>query len=131
MAGYSGTPLPKKLGIAAGSRTAVLNAPADVAAILGPLPDGAVLEPAIGPGCDLALWFTSERTALEAEIARHAAAVPGRGLWILWPKKSSGVGSNLTEAIVRSCGLAAGLVDYKVCSVNEVWSGLRFTRRKP
>jgi hypothetical protein len=129
MPGYSGTPLPKKLGIKAGFRVQLTNAPAEVRAELsGPLAECSVLEK--GEGLDFAMLFTKSRTELEKEFLRLAKCLAPAGmLWVSWPKKSSGVATDVDENVVRETGLGAGLVDVKVCAVTEVWSGLKFVRR--
>ena len=129
MPGYSGTPLPKKLGIKAGIRARLANAPAEV---LSELRD-ALAE------CDLAkkydaldfvMIFTKSRGELTREFPRMAQSLTPAGmLWVSWPKKSSGVATDLNENVVREIGLDAGLVDVKVCAVTDVWSGLKFVRR--
>jgi len=131
MAGYAGTPLPKKLGIKEGSVVALVGAPGDFEKTLGRLPKGAVTRRGVRGKCDLAVWFTKSRSDLDGRIARMGALPGAGGLWIAWPKKASGVASDLTQTIVRKVGLASGLVDYKVCSIDATWSGLRFARRKP
>jgi hypothetical protein len=132
MAGYSGTPLPKKLGIAAGARVAWMGAPADFMGTLGPLPDGVtVSEGARGRGpFDVILLFVRSR----AELAKHFAAqksrlTPAGGLWVAWPKKASGIVTDMTEDVAREIGLPQGLVDNKVCAIDDTWSGLRFVIR--
>jgi hypothetical protein len=130
MAGYSGTPLPKKLGIRAGARVALVGAPTGFAATLRPLPAGvSISDQPMGP-LDVILLFVTARAALEREVAGLAGALDSRGgLWTMWPKRASGVATDLAEQVVRDIGLAAGLVDNKVCAVDEVWSGLRFVVR--
>jgi hypothetical protein len=129
MPGYSGTPLPKKLGIKAGLRVDLLNLPRDVGVELGaPLPecklankDGAL---------DFAMLFTTSCAELMKEFPRVTKLLTPAGMfWVSWPKKSSGVATDLNENIVREIGLTAGLVDVKVCAVTEIWSGLKFVRR--
>jgi hypothetical protein len=130
MAGYSGTPLPQKLGIKADSVVVLVDAPPEFEKTLGDIPDGAVLRRGPDRLGDVTLWFTTERSQLETRIAgMHESAERGR-LWIVWPKKSSGVASDLTQQAVREIGLASGLVDYKIAAVDETWSGLCFTARK-
>lgn len=130
LAGYSGTPLPKKLGIKPGSIVALVGAPVDFEGTLGTLPEGATLRrPGRGPR-DLTIWFTASRRNLDGNIARLAAAIGQTPLWIVWPKQASAVKSDLTQQQVREVGLAAGLVDYKVCAVDATWSGLLFRRRR-
>jgi hypothetical protein len=127
---YAGTPLPKKLGIRANWVVALVNAPEGFEATLGELPDGVTLRrEAVEPN-DLVLWFLSVREELERDVAHMGALCGVGGIWIIWPKKASGVVSDLTQNVVRQVGLASGLVDYKICSVDKTWSGLRFTRRK-
>jgi len=127
MPGYSGTPLPKKLGIKDGFRVALLHVPADVKAALADAFERCnVLKPAAG-SLDFILLSVKSRAALELDLAPAARALAPAGmLWISWPKKSSGVASDLDENIVRQSGIDAGLVDIKVCAVTEVWSGLKF-----
>lgn len=129
MAGYSGTPLVRKLGIKAGSRFAIVNPPPGFDATLGPVPEGATrVDP--GEALDLIHLFTRSREELESRflpLARRLA--PAGMLWISWPKKASGVPTDLDEDIVRAIGLDAGLVDTKVCAVDEVWSALKFVYR--
>jgi len=129
MPGYSGTPLPKKLGIRAGFRVRLANAPAEVCAELrDALAECKVVKQ--GDGLDFAMIFTKSGGELNKEFSRMAKLLSPAGmLWVSWPKKSSGVASDLDENVVREIGLAAGLVDVKVCAVTEVWSGLKFVRR--
>ena len=129
MPGYSGTPLPKKLGIKAGFRVRLTNAPAEVRAELRrELAECDVAKQ--GEALDFAMIFTKSRAELTREFPRIAKELAPAGmLWVSWPKKSSGVTTDLDENVVRSIGLAAELVDVKVCAVTEVWSGLKFVRR--
>jgi hypothetical protein len=129
MPGYSGTPLPKKLGIKAGFRVWFANAPAEVRAELREaLAECAVAKP--GDALDFAMIFTKSRAELTKEFSRIAKRLAPAGmLWVSWPKKSSGVKTDIDEHGVRGIGLDAGLVDVKVCAVTEVWSGLKFVRR--
>ena len=128
MPGYSGTPLPKKLGIKAGFRVRMANAPAEVRAEL--LTALGECEMKAGDLLDFAMMFTKSRVELAKEFSRMAKLLAPAGmLWVSWPKKSSGVASDLDENLVRGIGLDAGLVDVKVCAVTEVWSGLKFVRR--
>jgi hypothetical protein len=130
MEAYSGTPLVKKLGIKANTVVALAGAPRDFEKTLGRLPEGVKLRRQIRGSCDLVIWFTRWLKDLERRIERMAALSGKGGLWIVWPKKTSRLPSDLTQTDVRRVGLAAGLVDYKICAVDETWSGLRFTRRK-
>jgi DUF3052 family protein len=129
MPGYSGTPLPKKLGIKAGFRVQLANAPADVHAELREaLAECHLVKPP--EALDFAMLFTKSRAELAKRFPEIAALLAPAGMfWVSWPKKSSGVATDLDENVVREVGLAAGLVDVKVCAVMEVWSGLKFVRR--
>jgi CheY-like chemotaxis protein len=129
LAGYSGTPLPKKLGIKEGATVVLVGAPPGFEETLGALPAGARLVRAARAGGDLTLWFLTRRAELDRRIVPMAAEM-GAGLWICWPKMASGVKTDLREPIVREVGLAHGIVDYKVCAVDPTWSGLKFARRK-
>jgi hypothetical protein len=130
MAGYSGTPLPKKLGIKEKFRVSFVELPADVRAELrDALRTCDVASDARGP-LDFAMVFVKTQAELKKQFARAAQQIALAGmLWISWPKKTSGVASDLDENIVRRIGLEAGLVDVKVCAVNDVWSGLKFVIR--
>ncbi|MCU1268349.1 MAG: hypothetical protein JWM21_4667 [Acidobacteria bacterium] len=130
MAGYSGTPLIKKLGIKEGFRVAFLGAPAGLAGDLGPLPANVrVLERPRLP-MDFVLLFTKSAASLERHFGKTSETLAATGmLWVSWPKKVSSVVTDLSENIVRHIGLSAGLVDVKVCAVNDVWSGLKFVYR--
>jgi hypothetical protein len=133
-AGYSGTPLPKKLEIKEGTRVALVGAPADFATTLGTLPRGARVRRGLGTGArDLTIWFVTFRKQLEGGVGRHApprdSDSPGH-LWIAWPKKSSGMVTDLTEDVLRAVILPLGLVDRKVCAIDQTWSGLLFSWRR-
>ncbi len=128
--GYSGTPLVQKLGIKPGARLGLLGAPDGFDQTLGTLPDGvSVRRSARGP-LDVIVAFSVSRGELERRIPvlRRALEKSG-GLWIAWPKRASGVATDVSENVVRDLGLAAGLVDNKVCAIDEVWSGLRLVYR--
>ncbi len=128
--GYSGTPLPRKLGIKEGSTVAILNDPGHALALLSPLPDGARVG---GPPdqADVVIAFTTSRDELAARVPALGKAIfPDRMLWIAWPKKASGVTTDMTENVVREVALPLGLVDTKVCAVDATWSGLRLVWRK-
>jgi len=129
MPGYSGTPLPKKLGIKPGLRAQLFNAPVDVSSELREsLAECKVAKP--GPVLDFAMLFSKSSAELNREFWRIAKLLAPAGmLWMSWPKKSSGVATDVDENIVRRIGLDAGLVDVKVCAVTDVWSGLKFVRR--
>ncbi len=129
-AGYSGTPLVRKLGIKEGSTLALLDAPRGFRRELVGMPTGVRVTQALGANPpDLIVWFVMSGRALDVRMASVSRAM-GTGLWVAWPKKASGVVTDLTEDVVRAAGLANGLVDYKVCAVNATWSGLKFARRK-
>jgi hypothetical protein len=130
VAGYSGTPLPQKLGIGAGDRVALVRAPDGFAATLGPLPDGVRLRSRLGGSQEVVLFFATRRAELERRFPSMARALePAGGLWIAWPKRTANVATDLSENVVREIGLSNGLVDNKVCAVDDVWSGLRFVYR--
>ncbi len=129
-AGYSGTPLPKKLGIKPGSTVALVDAPDDFDSTLGDLPQGAFVQRTTTADADVTLWFLQSLSELRAGIERIGAIAGGGRLWVCWPKKASGIASDLTQNEVRSTGLANGLVDFKICAIDAIWSGLCFTTRK-
>jgi len=129
MAGYSGTPLVKKLGVQAGARMALVNAPRGFAQELGKLPAG--VKQAADGALDFVLLFAKDSAEMKKHLqglARHLE--PAGMLWVSWPKKASGVATDLTENAVRDAALPMGLVDVKVCAVNEIWSGLKLVVRK-
>jgi hypothetical protein len=127
-AGYSGTPLPAKLGLKSGMKLLALDAPANLEALLAGAPDVERLRRA--GSFDCALAFAKTQAALATIFARLEPKLPDHGMiWIAWPKKTSGVATDLSEDIVRHLGLAAGLVDVKVCAIDTTWSGLKFVRR--
>lgn len=130
MAGYSGTPLPTKLGITAGARVAIVRAPDGFEDTLEPLPDGVRLRNQARGEQDVIVFFVTRRAELDRRFPVLARALqPAGGLWIAWPKRTAGVATDLGGDLVREIGLAHGLVDNKVCAVDEVWSGLRFVYR--
>ena len=131
MDGYSGTPLPKKLAIQPGAVVALLGSPPRFERTLGALPKRVRLQKHTRGRPDLALLFSKSRAELERRFSVVARALPEGGkLWLLWPKKTSGVRSDLSESAVRTFGLHRGWVDYKICAVDATWSGLLFSRRK-
>ena len=131
MAGYSGTPLPRKLGIKPGHRGLALGAPEGFAdGTLGELPDGVALRTTARGTADVIVSFHDRRAELARRMPRLRELMePAAGLWIAWPKRSSGVGTDLTEDLVRELALANRLVDNKVCAIDETWSGLRLVIR--
>jgi hypothetical protein len=130
VSGYSGTPLVRKLGIKPGSRLALLAAPPGFDRTLGELPENVVLRRRARGPLDVIVSFCSSRAELERRLpALKAGLDPAGGLWIAWPKRKSGVTTDLGEDTVRQLGLSAGLVDNKVCAIDDVWSGLRLVYR--
>ncbi len=129
--GYSGTPLPRKLGLAAGQRVHLPGAPAGFAELLGPLPDGVrVLRRAVAP-LDLVVAFTTSRADLARRLpALQAALTPAGALWVAWPKRAAKVPTDVTEDVVREVALPRGLVDVKVCAIDATWSGLKLVTRR-
>jgi CheY-like chemotaxis protein len=127
---YKKTPLYKKLGIVEDAVVALVGSPVDFEKILGKLPAGAAVKRRARGDRQLTLWFPKDRNDLENRIDQMGAFADHGGLWIVWPKKASGIKSDLSQVVVRKTGLAAGLVDYKVCSIDATWTGLRFTIRK-
>jgi hypothetical protein len=128
MPGYSGTPLPKKLGIKSGFRVRLANSPAEVRAELREALAECDLKQ--GDALDFVMIFSKSRAELAKEFSQMAKLLAPAGmLWVSWPKKSSGVATDVDENVVRGIGLDRGLVDVKVCAVTEVWSGLKFVRR--
>ncbi len=128
--GYSGTPLPRKLGIGEGGTFAVLGDPGHLDELLSPLPAGARRVES-STGADVVLFFTTARSELEHEIERLGAAVfPDRMLWVAWPKRASKLSTDVTEDVVRDVALPLGLVDTKVAAIDATWSGLRLVWRR-
>jgi CheY-like chemotaxis protein len=134
-AAYAGTPLPKKLGIRAGFKVGLVGAPPEFANFLDELPSGVTLQAELATPCDLAIWFVRSLAELEQDLYQVTQAAGDIPLWIAWEKKTARpVGEavpGVTQTIVRNTGLAAGWVDYKICSIDEHWSGLLFRKRKP
>ena len=130
MAGYSGTPLTKKIGIKEGSRVALVNAPKDFQFEPKELPDNVEFIKGSAKSLDIILFFVTTERALAKEFSKLASRLTASGMiWIAWPKKSSGVGTDLTFNRVQTIGLDAGLVDVKICAVDDTWSGLKFVYR--
>lgn len=129
-AGYSGTPLVKKLGITEGFRVALVGAPDGFRDKLEELPNGVSFVTSVQGQLDFVLFFAKTRSEMTRNFASLAAKLKPAGmLWIAWPKRASGVATDLSEGVVREIGLDAGLVDVKVCAVNEIWSALKFVIR--
>jgi CheY-like chemotaxis protein len=130
MAGYSGTPLPKKLGIKPGIAVALVNAPDAFERMLNPLPDGVLIKDDLRGKTDLVVLFASRMADIYEQFPRAERSLNERGrLWIAWPKQASGVKTDVTQPAVREFGLAAGWVDFKICAIDETWSALAFARR--
>jgi hypothetical protein len=130
MAGYSGTPLPRKLGIKPGHRVLVLNDPDGFAETLGELPDGVAVRGSARGKADVVVSFHDRRAELARRMPKLRTLMePAAGLWIAWPKRASKLPTDLTEDVVRELALANTLVDNKVCAIDETWSGLRLVIR--
>ena len=130
-AGYSGTPLTKKLGITAGCKVLRIDAPSEYRSLLEPVPDAVMFTSRAGAGVDLAHLFVTERERLAKELASLRRKLrPEMPVWVSWPKKASGVPTSVTEDVIREVALPLGYVDVKVCAVSEVWSGLKIVVRK-
>ena len=131
MAGYSGTPLAKKLGLREGSRVVAFNAPPNYFALLQPLPDGLHFGDEVSAATDIVHAFCMRRSELEAGLARWRHQVrPDAMVWVSWPKKAAKLPTDITEDTIRAVALPLGFVDVKVCAVDEVWSGLKLVIRK-
>lgn len=130
-AGYSGTPLAKKLGIKSGTHLHTLQAPAEYGAWVAPLPDGVVFGAEADHSVDIVHLFCLRRADLERELVRLRSALrPDAAIWVSWPKKTSKVPTDITEDTIREVALPMGLVDIKVCAVTDIWSGLKLVVRK-
>jgi CheY-like chemotaxis protein len=129
LAGYSATPLPRKLGIGPDTVLALLGAPRGFERVLGELPSGARLRRGGRGVSHLALWFVRNRRELESKMARVRRQRWSKGLWIAWPKQTSPLATDVSETAVRRAAMAHGLVDYKVCAIDSDWSALKFARR--
>lgn len=130
MAGYSGKPLVEKLGIKAGHQLVLVGAPGAYPGALGALPDDVKISRRAG-AADIAILFSRAERDLVSRFAPLAASLREGGMiWVAWPKKASGAPTDLSEDVVRRIGLATGLVDVKVCAIDETWSGLKFLRRR-
>jgi hypothetical protein len=131
MAGYSGTPLAQKLGIKTGQKVVAIGTPAGYSKLLAPLPDAVSFARKATAGAGFVHLFISERKALEKELKRLRKLLADTGvLWVSWPKKSSGVATDVTEDVIRAVALPLGFVDVKVCAVDETWSGLKLMVRR-
>jgi hypothetical protein len=130
-AGYSGTPLAKKLGIGVGERVLALQAPADYRRLLKPLPEQVVFEKKLSAATGVVHLFATQAAELRRELPRLREQMPkDAALWVSWPKKAAKLPTDITENVIREVALPLGLVDIKVCAVSEVWSGLKLVLRK-
>ena len=130
-AGYSGTPLAKKLGIAEGARLLVVDGPDDYDELVSPLPPRVARGTRLDAKTDMVHLFTKSRAALARALAEYRKRMRSDGVvWVSWPKKSSGVATDITEDTIREVALPMGWVDVKVCAVDETWSGLKLVVRK-
>lgn len=130
MAGYSGTPLPKKLGIKEGFRIALVKAPENFQRELGALPENAAFVTRLTKPLDIVLLFVLSERALLRDFAKLPDKLATNGMiWVAWPKKSSGIATDLTFERVQRIGLDSGLVDVKICAIDDIWSGLKFVFR--
>ena len=131
MAGYSGTPLAKKLGIKSGCSLLVVGGPDGYRKLLEPLPEDVQFASRISDSTDLIHLFTTQKTELEKALANYRKKInPAAVVWVSWPKKSAKVPTDITEDVVREVALPLGFVDIKVCAVDDVWSGLKLVVRK-
>ena len=131
MAGYSGTPLPTKLGIKPGANVGLIGAPDGFEALLDPLPPAVTMRRQIRKPLDVIVAFFPRRAAFERRLPALTAALdPDGGLWVAWPKKASGVVTDMREDVIREVALPTGLVDNKVCAIDDTWSGLRLVIRR-
>jgi hypothetical protein len=128
--GYSGKPLVEKLGLKPDSVVVLIGAPDGAEGLLEPLPDGAILRHGNPGRRDTTIWFVISRSRLASRFDVVARSVGEGTLWMAWPKRSSGVETDLTEDVIREVALPAGMVDTKVCAIDDTWSGLRLTRRR-
>ena len=131
MAGYSGKSLSQKLGLKPGFRIFADGAPADYCRIVGEWPEGAMLVARASAPLDVVHLFAAQAKGLPAKLSRYSKAIAPDGMiWVSWPKKASGVATDLSDVVVRDLALPLGLVDIKVCAIDETWSGLKFVIQK-
>jgi hypothetical protein len=131
MAGYSGTPLARKLGIKAGSEILLVGAPEDYLKLLEPLPDAVRFVSRVSESTDIIHFFSARKAELKQALSEFRAKIrPTTMLWVSWPKKSAKVPTDITEDTVREIALPIGFVDVKVCAVDNIWSGLKLVIRK-
>jgi hypothetical protein len=131
MAGYSGTPLPQKLGIKTGLTVVTINAPAKYRRLLGKIPDGVAFSNRLDSSSNFVHLFTRRRSELQKKLSILRDKISENGtVWVSWPKKSSGISTDVTEDVIREIALPLGFVDVKVCAVDETWSGLKLMIRR-
>lgn len=131
MPGYSGTPLAKKLGIKVGSRVCTIAAPLNYATLLAPLPEGVAISARLSAKTDILHIFAAEKKKLAAALTKALKTMrDDAAIWVSWPKKASKVATDITEDVIREVALPMGLVDIKVCAVDDTWSGLKLVVRK-
>ena len=131
MAGYSGTPLPQKLGIKPGLTVVTINAPANYRRLLGQIPDSVTFSERLKSGSSFVHLFTSRRSEMQKKMSILRDKISDNGaIWVSWPKKSSGISTDVTEDVIREIALPLGFVDIKVCAVDETWSGLKLMIRR-
>jgi len=123
-------PLYQKLGIKSGYTVSLVGAPPGFRQTLGELPENVVVRDGVRDQSNLTLWFARSRTELEERLQRMKVFSKNAGLWIIWPKQTSQLQTDLGQPVVREAGIAAGMVDFKICSIDKIWSGLRFTLKK-
>ena len=129
--GYSGTPLPRKLGIGPGTRVHLIGAPAAFRALIEPLPEGATIVSRMSRSTDLVHVFSTDLSDLSRRLNHLRTAMrPDAAVWVSWPKKAARVATDLTEDVIRRVALPLGFVDVKVCAVDEIWSGLKLVIRR-
>ena len=131
MAGYSGTPLPQKLGIKPGLTVVAINPPANYRRLLGQIPDSVTFSERLKSGSSFVHLFTSRRSEIQKKMSILRDKISDNGaIWVSWPKKSSGISTDVTEDVIREIALPFGFVDIKVCAVDQTWSGLKLMIRR-
>ena len=131
MAGYSGTPLPQKLGIKPGLTVVAINPPANYRRLLGQIPDSITFSERLKSGSSFVHLFTSRRSEMQKKMSILRDKISDNGaIWVSWPKKSSGISTDVTEDVIREIALPLGFVDIKVCAVDQTWSGLKLMIRR-
>jgi CheY-like chemotaxis protein len=130
LAGYSGTPLVKKLGIKSNTVLTLVDAPDDFCGLLKHMPTGVTVRERFSRNNGLIIWFVKSKKSLRERVRDISERVGDAGIWIVWPKQRSHISSDLSQKSVRDAGLSAGLVDYKVCAIDNTWAGLKFSVRK-